>query len=329
MAKSAWQNPDNCNGIIVEPEATADNIRIGAIGTAPQAIADHGHWSETKREVLRTKQPSNLRGHTQHGKVAETAIDPLETLGLFGAGQILATLEDRGHIFKYTRSRLQVIQFGLGKPNVPQSYAGLVKEDSYQTIGIAVGQRTQQHGIHDAKNGRVGSHAQSQSQNRNRGKTRILAQQSQSMTHVRTQLTPPAHAHGCPHGIFVRLDSAELNSRLSHRFLLGNAFANKVRSVALKMETHFRFHFTFKPLSLDHPLQPGKESSLKIHICSEVVPRILAINDAMRFHFSVSEWSWRRPAAVRLVELRLAVVVRFPPLADDQALMLQPIERWI
>src|ERR1700683_657130 len=186
MAKSAWQNPNNCSGITVEPDGTAENIRIGAIGTAPQAIADHGQGSETRREVLRTKQPSDLRDHTQHGKVAETAIDRLETLGLFGASQILATLKDRGHIFKYTRSRLQVIQFGLGKLNVPQSYAGLVKEDSYQTISVAEWKRAQQHGIHDAENCRVGSHAESQSQNRNRGETWILAQQSQSMTHVRT-----------------------------------------------------------------------------------------------------------------------------------------------
>src|SRR6202795_4625222 len=164
MAKSAWQNPNNCKGITVDPDGTAENIRIGAIGTAPQAIADHGLWSETRREVLRTIQPSNLRDHTQHGKVAETAIDALDTLGLSGAGQIFATLKDRGHIFKYTRSRLQVIQFGLGKLNVPQSYAGLVKEDSYQTISVAEWKRAQQHGIHDAENGRVGSHAQSQRQ---------------------------------------------------------------------------------------------------------------------------------------------------------------------
>ncbi len=184
MAKSAWQNPDNCNGIIVEQEGTAENIRIGAIGTAPQSIADHGHGSETEREVLRTKQPSNLRGHTQHGKVAETAIDRLETLGLFGAGQILATLEDRGHIFKDTGSRLQVIQFGLGKLNVPQSYAWLVKEDSYQTVGIAVGQRTQQHGIHDAENGRVGSHAQSQRQDSHDRECGLLDQHAQTIANI-------------------------------------------------------------------------------------------------------------------------------------------------
>src|ERR1700683_2234485 len=119
------------------------------------------------------------------------------------------------------------------------------------------------------------------------------------MTHVQTSFTPPAHAHGCPHGIFVRLDSAELNPRLSHRFLLREAFANQVRSAALNVKTHFRFHFTFKPLPLDDPLQPGAEAS-EIHISSGVVRRILAISDAMRFHFSVSEWTSRRPFAVRL-----------------------------
>src|SRR5438874_6029507 len=99
MAKSAWQNPNNCKGIIVDPDGTAQDIRIGAIGTAPQAIADHGHRSETRHEVPRTIQPSNLRDHTQHGKVAKTAIDPLDTLGLSGAGQIFAALKYRGHIF--------------------------------------------------------------------------------------------------------------------------------------------------------------------------------------------------------------------------------------
>src|SRR4029077_19269222 len=113
-------------------------------------------------------------------------IGPLGMLGLFGSGLILATVKGRGGIFKYTRSRLQVIQFGFGKPNVPQSYAELVKADPYQTIGIAVRQRAQQDSIHDAENGGVGSHAQSQSQNRNRGETWILAQQSESMTQVRT-----------------------------------------------------------------------------------------------------------------------------------------------
>jgi hypothetical protein len=32
-----------------DPEGTAENIRIGAIGTATQAIADHGQGSETRR----------------------------------------------------------------------------------------------------------------------------------------------------------------------------------------------------------------------------------------------------------------------------------------
>src|SRR5260370_20219676 len=159
-------------------------MAYGAVPMAPKAIADHDHGSETEREVLRTKQPSNLRGRTQHGKVAEPAIDRLETLGLFGAGQILATLKYRGHIFKYTRSRQQVIQFGLGKPNVPQSYAGLVKEDSYQTIGIAVGQRTQQHGIHDAENCRVGSHAQSQSQDGHDRECGLLDQHAQTIANI-------------------------------------------------------------------------------------------------------------------------------------------------
>src|SRR5262249_23202837 len=138
--------------------------------------------------VLRAEQASNLRRHTQQGKVAETGIDLLETLGLSGAGQILATLEDRGDIFKYTCSRLQVIQFGLGKPNVPQSYTGLVKEDSYQTIGISIGQRTKQHGIHDAENGRIRSHAQSQRQDCYDRECGLLDQHAQTIANILPKL---------------------------------------------------------------------------------------------------------------------------------------------
>src|SRR6185295_10295726 len=122
MAKSWWQHSDNCHGIEVEPEGTADNLRIGGIGATPQAVADHGLFSETRHEVLRTEQPSKLRRHTQHRKVAEAAVDAVYTLGLSGADHILATLEDRADIFKDIRSRLQVIQFGLRKPHVLESH---------------------------------------------------------------------------------------------------------------------------------------------------------------------------------------------------------------
>src|SRR3984957_14074372 len=148
--------------MIVETVGAADDIRVGAIGTAPEAIADHGLWSESGHEVLRTKQTSKLRDHAQHGKVAETGVDPLDALGLSDAGQVFAARKDRGRIFEDAGSREQVIQFGLGKWSAAQSQAGLVKEDAYQTIGIAVGQRTQQHGVHDTENGGVGSHAESQ-----------------------------------------------------------------------------------------------------------------------------------------------------------------------
>ena len=98
----------------------------------------------------------------------------------------------------------------------------------------------------------------------------------------------------------MRLDSAELNPRLPQSFLLRKAFAHQVSCVALDVEAHLGFHLSFKLAPLDDPLQPRTESSHKIHICSEVVRRMLAINEAMRFHFSVSECSRRRPFAVRL-----------------------------
>src|SRR5580704_13644578 len=78
-----WRNPRGRTPIIVRGSLSIRMVRPRTFGSAPQAIADHGLWSETRREVLRTIQPSNLRDHTQHGKVAKTGIDPLDALGLF------------------------------------------------------------------------------------------------------------------------------------------------------------------------------------------------------------------------------------------------------
>ena len=78
----------------------------------------------------------------------------------------------------------------------------------------------------------------------------------------------------------MRLNSAELNPRLSHRFLLRKAFANQVRSVALKVELPL-FPLHFQDVAPSPSTSTRKELSQKIHICSEVVRRILAINDAM------------------------------------------------
>ena len=72
-------------------------IWIGAVGAAPQAIADHRNRRETERKVLGTKQSSNLGGRAQHGKVVGMGNDELETLGMAGARHIHVTI-DRAHV---------------------------------------------------------------------------------------------------------------------------------------------------------------------------------------------------------------------------------------
>jgi len=90
MTESGRKNSDNGVRIIVKPKAAAKHARIRAIGAPPQAVADYYDWSEPEREILRTKQPSDLGSRSQHGKVVGAGHQQLETLRMLGSREIHA-----------------------------------------------------------------------------------------------------------------------------------------------------------------------------------------------------------------------------------------------
>jgi hypothetical protein len=107
-----------------------------------------------------------------------------ETLGLAPAGQIYATAADRAHVFEYAGSTFEIVEFGHGKLNISQAHSRFVEKDSYQSIRLAVGERTQKDGIHDAEHGRVGSDSQSQGQDGDDGECGLFAQHAQCVTNI-------------------------------------------------------------------------------------------------------------------------------------------------
>src|SRR5690242_20341827 len=104
--------------------------------------------------------------------------------GLFGAGQVCGAKNDDTHTFEHIRLRSKIVEFRHGKPDATQSYPWVVKVDPYETVGVVERKRTEQHGVHDAENGRVGSHAQSQSQDSHDRECRLLDQRAQTITNI-------------------------------------------------------------------------------------------------------------------------------------------------
>src|ERR1700751_473693 len=84
--------------------------------------------------------------------------------GLFDTGQVCWAQDDDTNIFQHIRLRSKIVEFRNGKPNAPQSYPWVVEVDPYETVGVGERKRTEQHGVHDAENGRVGAHAENQRQ---------------------------------------------------------------------------------------------------------------------------------------------------------------------
>ena len=104
--------------------------------------------------------------------------------GLFGTGQVCGAQNDDTHIFEHIRLRSKIVEFRHGKPNVPQTHAWIVKVDPYKTIGVAERKRTEQHGVHDAEDRRVGPHAQSQRQDRHDRERGLLDQHAQTIANI-------------------------------------------------------------------------------------------------------------------------------------------------
>src|SRR5262249_9877265 len=85
----------------------------------------------------------------------------------------------------------------------------VVKVDSYKTAWVGERKRTQQHGIHDAENGRVGPHAQSQRQDGHNGECGLLDQHAQTIANILKQ---------SPHeGAPVAQNHRKRTSRLTNR----------------------------------------------------------------------------------------------------------------
>ena len=244
MAKSGGKNADDCVRIVIEPDAAADHIWIGAIGAAPQAIADHRDRRETERKVLGSKQSSDLRGRAQHRKVVGMRDHELETLRMAGASQILASASDRAHIFKYPRSISEILQFGHGERHVPQSQAGLIEGDSHQAVGFGKRKRAQQNRTHDAEHRGVGADPQGHGQDRRGGESGLLAQHAQAVSQILDEGLEKGHTARFTAFFFGPVDSAELDSSPPHCFLERHAAADQILGERLDVKPKLHIHFT-------------------------------------------------------------------------------------
>src|SRR5271154_134895 len=122
----------------------SENIRVAAVGSAPQAIANHSCFCKTKRKVLRAKKSPDLRRCAEHGKVVGAHFEQFKTFRLLsGVGQIGGARDDNAYFLEDTGSCLQILQLGDREGDVTQTYSRIVESDLHQTTGVVVRQGTQ------------------------------------------------------------------------------------------------------------------------------------------------------------------------------------------
>ena len=148
--------------VAAQSDLLADRRRIAAKLAHPECVAQHHHGRCAENVVLSADHPAQLGPRAQHAVHLRVARNHEERHRLRAAGIIEALHRAAADQFEGS---------GL-RANVVEVWKRFVACECHESIRSGIWQRTQQHGIHHAKNRGIRADAKRQSKNRHRRKSR-------------------------------------------------------------------------------------------------------------------------------------------------------------
>ena len=259
-----------------------------------------------------TKSPAHRRLRAQHGKEIRRNRIPNQPHRIARASQIK---------FFVVRDSHQLHRAAL-LAHHHQRTLGEILRGSHQSLGLRIGQRPQQHSIHQAENRGVRADAQRQSQRRNHCEPRIFPQRARGIAQILQQIFQPRPRplivrHVLNHACVAQL-APRRRVRLRRRFSARLAVPRR----HLQMARDFFIQFVFAPLAV---------APRKFHasLSSPAGPRIPAIACEICAQRDLSDASFFFPAALsRYTRTRWLFSEVFHSAAIN-CLPLQPVQRRI
>ena len=185
------QHANDCVGLVPHRQRCADDLGISPEPSLPEAVAQHYNLSTVGRILLRRECAPQHHGRAKDAEVALCDMNAMDQLRPIagdvetGPGKVICgnIFEDAGLLLidlelRYGCDRsvaLRVGQFNLDDP-----------------VGVGIGQRFEQHGVHNSKNRRVSADAQRQCRDSGKREAGALDEEVNRMFHV-----VPEIAHWC------------------------------------------------------------------------------------------------------------------------------------
>ena len=170
-----------------------------------------------------------------------------------------------------------------------------VVPDHDETVGIRIGQRSNQYRVHDTKHRSIHADAKCERRDRDARECRIVSDLTQSVAHISPDHIEPGTIARRAHALLRLLDSAKVKDCQSLRLGCGGSAAPPVGGGHIGKGLHFVVQVLFGSVPTHDPAQNRCEAMQERHAPSKT----LVTANETRFHRSRCCSSCRRPDAVR------------------------------
>ena len=189
IREAGRHHTDDLVGVSLDNHAPADDRLIRSESAGPKLIAQHHHWLAARSIVLRIIDTAEHRRHAEdaeQGMRRSRGTDHLR-LGV-STGEGGADELPRREILEHHIPFEHVEIVGTREPLQLGATQPVVLPNHDQAVRPSVGQRAQQHAVHDAEDGGVGTNSEAQRQDHRRGEPGILENGPHGVPQVLSEL---------------------------------------------------------------------------------------------------------------------------------------------
>ena len=173
-SKARWQNANHGVGTPVECDGLIYGAGVASKPVRPQRVAQNHHGRRAGLVFIIVEQAADGRLSSQCGEAVSRYAHTGQTMRLALAGEVVTSPVVNADVFEDRLLRPPIAEVRVGDRHGGEVRAAFAQPD--EPLGFRVGQRTEQHGIHDAEDRRVRSDAQCDREHGHRGEAGIVQQ---------------------------------------------------------------------------------------------------------------------------------------------------------
>jgi hypothetical protein len=179
------------------------------------AVAQQRDVGRSRFRLFGPEHPPHCGLDSQRFKKAGRHLEAGHALRLIAAFENHAARGEGRHVFKAPAMRFPFFEIRIRGDVVRP--VGARRPDQDEILRLGKRQGTQEHGVDDAEDRRVGADAEGQGQHRDGGEAGIFPQHANAETQIPREVLQHGQAAAVPHLLLDRFDAAELEQRVPAR----------------------------------------------------------------------------------------------------------------